>query len=63
MMALDLDFGPLTQFQKWILADLIGIGRQSGRSVSMLVVLPYPESPAIKVISETTRHLEPKPIN
>jgi hypothetical protein len=24
MMALDLDFGPLRQFQNWILADLVG---------------------------------------
>jgi hypothetical protein len=29
MMALNLDFEPLMQFQKWILADLIGLGRQS----------------------------------
>ena len=29
MMALNLDFEPLRQFRNWILADLIGIGRQS----------------------------------
>jgi len=28
MMTLNLDFEPLRQFQKWILADLIGLGRQ-----------------------------------
>jgi hypothetical protein len=35
MMALNLDFEPLRQFQEWILADLIGIGRQPSRSVSI----------------------------
>jgi hypothetical protein len=29
MVALNLDFEPLRRFQNWILADFIGIGRQS----------------------------------